>query len=479
MLILALSALLVLLIPSTITYASLVISALLVAYVYLRIAIKPKNGGRGLKLPSLYTIAIVLLPIFFAILVAIEGYRSWQHLFLTMIAAGLTLTFWYNFLTIPLAVYHKIREVKEAGPATEYPTVSIIVPAYNEEKVIAKTIESLIEADYPSKEIIVVDDGSTDMTLEIAKQYTKYGVKVYHKENGGKWSAINYGLKFAKGDVVVTTDADCVVGRDSLKELVKRFSDPKVVAVAGNIKVLNRENLITKCQALEYVLSISIFRRALDLTGAVPVVPGSLGAFRRRALQGVGLYDKDTFVEDFDLTTKLLKMGSTVQASTFALAYTEAPATLRDLYRQRMRWYRGNLQTHVKHRDAFTNPRYSFLQRLSLPFILTWMTLLPVAGVVVLAASILAVLSGAYIQVATLFLVFVALQMLQSLIALEIDEEDRKLAVYAPLFVIGYKQLIDFFTLKAVFDLLTKRKGTWTRVRRIGYLQQKEISRKR
>lgn len=461
--------LIALLIPSILTYISLCAALMLVIYfILIRFAPRkpPKTGNR---IPSLFSLTLLFLPFILGGAVALEAYEAGKSFILVIVAMGLTLTFWNNFLTTPLAVFHKISELK-GGPST-YPTVSVIVPAYNEEKVIARTIEALLEVDYPSKEIIVVDDGSTDRTLEIASRYKKVGVKVCHKENGGKYSALNYGLKFARGEIIVVVDADTIVGKYSLKELVKNFSDPTVAAVAGNIKVLNRVNWLTRCQALEYITSINVFRRALDVFSSVTVVPGALGAFRRSTLDSVGLYDRDTITEDFDVTVKVLKAGSTVQASSYAVAYTEAPLTLKDLYRQRMRWYRGNFQTILKHRDAFTNPRYGFLQRLGFPFILVSMVFVPFAGIAVWASALIAIVNGEYSSVASMFLLFVTLQCLLSLLAIEIDDEDLRLIAYAPFFVIGYKQLVDVFTIKALFDVLLKRRIRWTRARRMGELR--------
>ena len=463
-------ALLVLLMPSFLTWLSFSIALTMAAYFLLLLRFRPKGLLRERKnIPSLFSITLLLLPFIFGAVVALEAYEAGISLVLIIVAAGLTLTFWSNFLAVPLAVYHKILEEQEKTPPI-YPSLTVIVPAYNEEKVIARTIEALLEADYPNKEIIVVDDGSTDRTLEIASWYRKFGVKVYHKENGGKHSALNYGLKFARGEIIVTVDADSIVGRDALKEIVKRFRDPRVAAVCGNIKVLNRVNWLTKCQALEYVTSINIFRRAFDVFGAVTVVPGALGAFRKSILEAGGLYDRDTVTEDFDVTVKTLKTGSIVQASSYAVAFTEAPQTLRDLYRQRMRWYRGNFQTILKHRDAFINPRFGFLQRLGFPFILVSMAFVPFAGIAVWVSAIIAVVSGAYAYVATMALLFMTLQTLLSLLAIEIDGEDLRLLAYAPFFVIGYKHLIDAFIIKALFDILLKRKVGWTRAERVGKL---------
>jgi len=456
-----------LLMPGILTWLSLCTALAIVAYFFLILRFRPRRLEGGRRLPSLFSIALLFLPFVYGAIVAVEAYEAVTSLVLIVVAVGLTLTFWSNFFATPLAIYHKIVEEREEAPFI-YPFVSVIVPAYNEEEVIGRTIEPLLEVDYPNKEIIVVDDGSTDRTFEIASRYGKAGVKVYHKENGGKFSALNYGLKFARGEIIVTVDADSIVGRDALKELVKKFKDSTVAAVCGNIKVLNRVNWLTRCQALEYITSINIFRRALDAFGVITVVPGALGAFRKSVLEAGGLYDKDTVTEDFDVTVKTLKAGSIVQASSHAVAYTEAPQTLRDLYRQRMRWYKGNFQTIIKHRDAFTNPRYGYLQRLGFPLILVSMVFVPLVGVAVWASAIIAVINGAYVSVLSLLLLFITLQCLLSLLAIEIDDEDVRLVVYAPFFVAGYKHLIDAFVIKALFDIIMKRKVGWTRAKRVG-----------
>jgi cellulose synthase/poly-beta-1,6-N-acetylglucosamine synthase-like glycosyltransferase len=465
-LILMLLTLLLLIMPSRVTWLSFLSALGMTAY-FLVYRFKPFGLRVARRLPSVFSAALLILPFVFGYVVALECYDVGSTLALTVIATGLTITFWCNFLTVPLALWHKSLEMREE-PVSKYPPLSVIVPAYNEEKVLAKTVEALLEADYPDKEIIVVDDGSTDGTFKIASRYEKFGVKVYRKENGGKYSALNYGLRLARGEIIVTVDADSVVGRMALKELVKKFRNPRVAAVCGNIKVLNRVNWLTNCQALEYVVSINVIRRALDVFGAVTVVPGALGAFRKSVLEAGGAYDRDTVAEDFDVTVKTLKAGNIVQASSYAVAYTEAPQTLRDLYRQRMRWYRGNFQTIIKHRDVFLNPRYGPLYSLSFPFILVSMIFIPFAGLVVWGSVIFMLIKGEYAFIALITAMFTALQLLLSLLAVEIDGEDVKLVAYAPFFVVGYKQLIDIFIVKALFDVLLKRKIEWTRVRRIG-----------
>jgi cellulose synthase/poly-beta-1,6-N-acetylglucosamine synthase-like glycosyltransferase len=268
------------------------------------------------------------------------------------------------------------------------------------------------------KEIIVIDDGSTDRTYQIALGYRNQGVKIVQRPNGGKAAALNYGLLFARGEIVVTVDADSLIGKNTLVELVKNFRYPEVAAVAGNIKVINRKNLLTNCQALEYITSINIFRRALDVFGSVTVVPGALGAFRREVLSGGGFYDPDTLVEDFDITVKTLKAGKITQASSAAVSYTEAPETWGDLIKQRLRWYRGNFQALWKHHDAALNPRFGFLQKLSYPYMVLSMIFMPLAGLVVIASVILAILNEPGIWLLYMFLFFLSLQFLLSILAI-------------------------------------------------------------
>lgn len=418
------------------------------------------------------TVTMILLPFVLGAITFFEGYRGGELLYRSLLAASLAITFFVNLLSIPLAIQYRKRELDREGNGTlrTYPSVSIIVPAYNEEKWISRCIEALLEADYPRKEIIVVDDGSTDNTYGIASQYSRMGVKVVHKENGGKASAINYGLLFATGEIIVTVDADGVVSRESLKRMVAEFDDPRVVGVAGNIKVVNRVNWLTRCQALEYIMGINMLRRATAYLGVVQVLPGPLSAFRRSVVEGIGKYDKDTVTEDFDVTVKLLKAGGIVQADSRAMAFTEAPARFRDLYRQRIRWYRGNLQVFLKHRDVLANPRFGFLNYLIFPLLTVQMLILPALGLLIIFAAVLTILRGGLIDVVKLSLFFILLQALEALMTITLDDEDRRLVLYSPLFVFGYKNILDIFLVKSLIDvLLLRRKFGWTRATRVGY----------
>lgn len=419
------------------------------------------------KLPSPFAIIMIAFPIVLAFVVAYEGYSIWQSPNRIIILWGMTITFWSTMMFVPLAVYSKYKEQMIVDPPI-YPEISVLVPAYNEEKVVARTIEGLLEADYPNKEIIVIDDGSKDKTLDIANRY-KTKVKVLHKENGGKASAMNFGLAYAKGEIIIVVDADTIIGRQALKQMVKGFGTNKdVAAVAGNIKVRNRMNWITWTQALEYVAGIEIIRRAFDYFGSITIVPGALGAFRKSVLEGVGSYHKDTLVEDFDATIKVLKSGFVIQGTTEATAYTEAPQTLHDFYKQRKRWYRGNVQVLSRHFETIVNPRYAFLYRIAFPFMIISMIVLPFAGLSVIITSILEIIQGDGYFVLQMFILFVILQCLMSALAVRIDGDDPRLILFSPFLVLGYKQLVDILLIKSVIESLFKTKTKWTSPKRIG-----------
>lgn len=432
---------------------------------------KESRPGKRVSVFAVY-VCVFVIPLIVSGVYSLEAssFLGKFSVYSAIVSFSLAITFMYNFLNIPLTIYHKKLEDSIRTPA-EFPLITVIIPACNEEGTIAKALDSLVEADYPKKEIIVVDDGSIDGTCTVAGSYSKkFGKEVLFSvvrkpENGGKSSAINHGLLFAKGEYVVIMDADSIAGRDSLKMIVKYFQNPSVAGVGGNIKVLNRRNLLTKCQALEYLVGINLWRRAFDIFGVVMVVPGALGAFNKRILQQAGNYDKDTLTEDFDVTIKALKCGKVVQASSRAMAFTEAPASLPDFYKQRIRWYRGNMQTFIKHQDVATNSRFAMLRQYGYPMTVLNMLLLPVLGIVIGAAGILAILEGMWLFILFSFLLFTCLQFVLSSMALLIDEEDDwKMILYSPLMVIGYKHLVDFIILKGVFDVIFRGNGVlkWT-----------------
>src|SRR5579864_8279985 len=251
------------------------------------------------------------------------------------------------------AVYDRLHEKifgKPAEVASYEPKVAVLIPAYNEEKVIERTVRAALNSNYPNLRVIVIDDGSKDRTLEVAQnafrsESASGKVLILGKTNSGKAEALNYGIEhIGEAELFVGIDADTVIAPDAISRLVPHFINPKVGAIAGNAKVGNRVNLWTRWQALEYITSQNFERRALDVLGAVSVVPGAIGAWRVSAVREAGGYHIDTVAEDADLTMALLRRGYRVEYEDMALAYTEAPTNANGLIRQRFRWSFGILQ---------------------------------------------------------------------------------------------------------------------------------------
>jgi peptidoglycan-N-acetylglucosamine deacetylase len=262
--------------------------------------------------------------------------------------------------------YKRRRIVTEAYA----PSLSVVVPAFNEALVINRTITSLLGQDYAGEmEIVVVDDGSSDQTYAVARR--EHGddprVGIYSKSNGGKASALNYGIARAHGDIVIGLDADTLFRRDTLRKLVAPLADPEVGAVAGNAKVGNRVNIITRWQAIEYVVSQNLDRRAFSLLNCITVVPGAVGAWRKSLVLEVGGFSEDTLAEDQDLTLSIRRNGKSIAYADDAIAYTEAPDSFGGLAKQRFRWSFGTLQCMWKHRGALFRPRYGTLGMIAMP----------------------------------------------------------------------------------------------------------------
>lgn len=383
--------------------------------------------------------------------------------------AAIGLIFVYYWFIALAAVYHDQRDGETPVPEGSYPSISVLVPAFNEEGYVGRTIQALLAADYPAdkREIVVVDDGSDDGTYAEAERYAGPDVTVVTKDNGGKYSALNYGLLFAEGEVVVTVDADSLVDGDALRQIVAPLvADPDVGAVASNVTLWNRDSLLTRCQQLEYTIGANIYRRMLDLFGIVLIVPGCLGAFRREAIEGVFAYDPETLTEDFDLTVKVLRSGYDVTVSD-ARVYTEAPDTWRDLYNQRLRWYRGNYMTMLKHLDVVRDPSYGVLHRLGFPLRLVEMFFIPIASWVILGVIIWLLATGFVVQLLALFVFFTSIIFLVAALAVYIEGEDWRLLVYTPLFVVGYKHLLDALATKCCIEVLLGVDLEWTRPARV------------
>lgn len=272
----------------------------------------------------------------------------------------------------PLALWHRWRMAgrtpPDLDPATG-PLVSVLIPCFNEEKVIVASIRRILASHWKNLEVLVLDDGSSDRTAEVVNE--AFGqeprVKLMSFENGGKARALNHGLAESSGEVIVALDADTLFPPDTIGKLARWFVDPRVGSVAGNALVGNRRNLITRWQALEYVTAQNLERRALAALGAVTVVPGAVGAWRRAALEELGGYPADTLAEDQDLTLGAQRAGWRVEFDPDARAYTEAPETVGGLLKQRFRWSFGTLQCLWKHRAGLFDFKHPVLGFVALP----------------------------------------------------------------------------------------------------------------
>jgi peptidoglycan-N-acetylglucosamine deacetylase len=263
------------------------------------------------------------------------------------------------------------------------PRVAVLIPAYNEETVIVRTIRSVLNSDYKNLHVIVIDDGSQDRTVEVAaaafvQEIAARRVQVLTKRNEGKAAALNYALDRINEEIFVGIDADTVIAADAISRLIPHFQDPSIGAIAGNAKVGNRVNLWTRWQALEYITSQNFERRALDLFHVITVVPGAIGAWRTAPVKAAGGYPVNTVAEDADLTMSLLAQGWKVDYEDRALAFTEAPINAKGLMRQRFRWSFGTLQAVWKHRVAFVRSKAMGL--FALPNILIFQMLLPLVS---------------------------------------------------------------------------------------------------
>jgi cellulose synthase/poly-beta-1,6-N-acetylglucosamine synthase-like glycosyltransferase/peptidoglycan/xylan/chitin deacetylase (PgdA/CDA1 family) len=320
-----------------------------------------------------------------------------KTLFITAIALGVARL----VLLGALAVLHRLQIGRRTPPMPDPvtgPLISVLIPCFNEAKVIEASVRRILASLWPRMEVVVLDDGSTDGTADVVRKAFAGDPRVtlLAFENGGKARALNRGLAHISGDVVVALDADTLFPPDTLAKLVRWFRDPRVGAVAGNALVGNRRNLITRWQALEYVTAQNLERRALAALGAVTVVPGAVGAWRREALEQLGGYPADTLAEDQDLTLAIQRAGWRVEFDPDARAYTEAPDTVNGLLKQRFRWSFGTLQCIWKHRAALFDVKRPVLGFIALPQIWLFQIVLTAIAPLVDLAIIWSLISAGY-----------------------------------------------------------------------------------
>jgi len=371
---------------------------------------------------------------------------------------------WFSYLN------HLERD--DAEP-TSLPPVTILVPAYNEGAVIQGSIRSLLQLDYPRYEILVIDDGSKDDTTVKASVYAgdhgRATVRVITKPNGGKARALNTGISQATSEFILCMDGDSALHPQTLRRAIRHFQNPATGAVAGSVKVVNRTNLLSSLQALEYIEGLNMVRAAQGFFRLVNIIPGPIGIFRKSALQKVGGYDHDTFAEDCDLTLKLLIEGWQVNYEPGAIAYTEAPEQMLDLLKQRYRWTRGILQAISKHKRRLVDPRGGFGVTFTLWYMIFEGILWPSMNVFgnVLFVFI-AARYGTALPLVLWWAQLTVLDLAAALYCVVVEEESLLLVPYAIFYRAFFALTIDVAKLFATFEELFKLRMDWGKLERIG-----------
>jgi cellulose synthase/poly-beta-1,6-N-acetylglucosamine synthase-like glycosyltransferase/peptidoglycan/xylan/chitin deacetylase (PgdA/CDA1 family) len=381
------------------------------------------------------------------------------------------LTIARTLMLLLLATRHARQRRKQTfswGPVVTEP-VSVIVPAYNEKEGIEQAVRSLAGGDYPVIEVVVVDDGSTDGTAALVERMGLPNVRVIRVPNGGKANALNTGIALARHDLIVTVDGDTIFEPESIAMLVQPFADPRVGAVAGNVKVGNRGNLVAVWQHIEYVIGFNLDRRLYEVLGCMPTVPGAIGAFRRSALAQVGGISDETLAEDTDVTMAMCRAGWKVVYEERARAWTEAPATFEQLYKQRYRWSYGTMQAMWKHRKALidSGPSGRF-GRVGLPFLALFGVALPLLAPVVDIMLVYGLLFWEIDETAIAWLGMLALQMFTAAVAFRFDREPLTPLWRLPLQQFAYRQLMYLVLIQSATTALTGGRLRWHKLHRAG-----------
>lgn len=362
------------------------------------------------------------------------------------------------------------------------PPVSVIIPAFNEEKVIAACLTSVLRSDYPDFQVYIVDDGSTDHTSDVVREMIADHPRVHllREENAGKWHAANLAIKHIDTPIFIAADADSIFLPDTIRWLVQPFKDQGVGAVAGLVEVGNRVNLLTDFQHQEYMVTQNVLRRAHEFFDGILVVPGAVGAWRTRAVQASGGFSGETITEDADLTVAVHRAGYRVRFEERARSITEAPITVRTFLRQRLRWQLGMLQVSWKHRGVIPSGLpvgFSVVDSVwfgpvsLLLALLDDLVLVTVVGSAVYSIVLREALPGGALPILlfTSYFLMTGIEVLRTLTAFHFERRfEWKTLLLIPFLRFGYRQLLYMTAIRGMFRALTGHPTGWYKIDRIG-----------
>ncbi|HYR57482.1 MAG TPA: glycosyltransferase, partial [Chthoniobacteraceae bacterium] len=408
-------------------------------------------------------------------MVAGTGFRLWHAVVeffwaFMIFATGLVVV--RTLIVAWLAQRHAANNSKFKVQNSKFtPPLTVLIAAYNEEKVIAKTLRSVVETDYAGElEVIVVDDGSKDNTSEEVERVaaTEPRIRLIRQANGGKASALRRGVAQAQHGLVVFLDADTVFERGTLGAIVQPFASPLVGAVSGHARVGNFRSFIARCQALEYICGFNLDRRAYTQWNCITVVPGAVSAMRKTAIDVAGGFTNDTLAEDTDLALTLHRLHYRIEYAPDAIAWTEAPETIATLARQRFRWAFGTMQCLWKHRDLVFSPRHGALGWFSLPGVWFFQIALVAIAPLVDAVLIWSLIVGTAAAIWYYFAAFLVMDLFLALLACRIEGEPavKALTVVPMRFV--YRPLLSWVIWKSIVRALKGALVGWGKLERTG-----------
>ncbi|MGG1291669.1 glycosyltransferase [Bacillus smithii] len=403
-----------------------------------------------------------------------SGMRYFHHTLTTIfyIAIGLGI---FRFLFLMYFAFKQKRKTSSRSftHSSYRPFVSVVIAAYNEEKVIAKTVRSVLNSDYSNLEVIVVDDGSQDGTSKVIQEvFHKHPkVRLIQKENGGKASAMNLGFQKSRGEIVISIDADTIIAQDAISFMVRHFEDHNIAAVSGNVKVGNKRNLLTTWQHVEYITGFNLERRAFDELNCITVVPGAIGAWRKELVKKAGYLSEDTLAEDTDLTLTLLRQGYRIVYEEKAYAYTESPEDVKSLIKQRYRWTYGTLQCLWKHRKALFNVKHKTLGFIALPNMWLFQYILQMISPLADLLMIMGILSSQPLKVLGFYLLFFAFDLFAALFAFQLEKENPKPLIWLILQRLIYRQYMTYVVIKSVISSIRGVAVGWNKLKRTGSVE--------